>query len=263
MSSIITEKRCTKCGETKSIQDFYADKNSRDGYKSWCKNCGKEYNRAYSCEGYVVRIPHSEIPRPVYLNCIDCGAPKVTRNTQVSPHCNDCGRKMHNSNPILPDGSKRCSHCGVMKSSDCFTSSQNGRRASWCKTCSAQKAKEYRERRPEETRANVRRWQEENQDVIRLRRKENRPIAWGKMLERVYGITADDYWRMHKEQSGVCVICGRGNNGKRLHVDHDHATGKIRGLLCQKCNMSIGLLDDNPSIVLKMHEYLSAAKGEV
>jgi len=69
----------------------------------------------------------------------------------------------------------------------------------------------------------------------------------GYRLKCTYHITEDDYNRMFKEQKGVCVICGNspyihGKNkiSKVLHIDHDHSTGKIRGLLCSRCNGSLG-----------------------
>ena len=68
---------------------------------------------------------------------------------------------------------------------------------------------------------------------------------------RRFGITPDDYLRMFEEQAGLCSIChrpelGRANTGgslRRLAVDHDHATGAVRSLLCGRCNMLIGALE--------------------
>ena len=65
-----------------------------------------------------------------------------------------------------------------------------------------------------------------------------------------YGITEEDYDRMYKEQKGVCAICKkpetRQSKGKTtlLCVDHDHETGKVRGLLCHRCNTVIGMFTD-------------------
>ena len=50
------------------------------------------------------------------------------------------------------------------------------------------------------------------------------------------GLTLDDYERLLADQGGVCAICKRPPKKRRLHVDHDHATGKVRGLLCFTCN---------------------------
>jgi hypothetical protein len=54
----------------------------------------------------------------------------------------------------------------------------------------------------------------------------------------------------------VCAICGCTNGARRLSVDHDHETGKVRGLLCNKCNSAIGLLGEDASIAMKMCEYI-------
>ena len=62
-------------------------------------------------------------------------------------------------------------------------------------------------------------------------------------LIRMYGITIDDYTKMLTKQKGVCFLCGKPPNGKkfkRLHVDHDHKTGEVRGLLCRGCNGLLG-----------------------
>ena len=53
------------------------------------------------------------------------------------------------------------------------------------------------------------------------------------------GVTSADYDRMLAAQGGVCAICGSPPKTRRLHVDHDHATGKVRGLLCHRCNRAL------------------------
>lgn len=60
--------------------------------------------------------------------------------------------------------------------------------------------------------------------------------ARDKRLQRLYGITADEYDRILVGQKGVCFICQRPPKTIRLSVDHDHATGWVRGLLCNRCN---------------------------
>ena len=60
-----------------------------------------------------------------------------------------------------------------------------------------------------------------------------------------YGITEDDYLRIFEGQKGVCLICGLPQLTKRLHIDHDHKTGKIRGLLCENCNRGLGMFKDD------------------
>ena len=84
-------------------------------------------------------------------------------------------------------------------------------------------------------------------------------------LKRTYGITADEYWKLFEDQKGMCKICERKDCGRkgseRLYVDHDHATGKVRGLLCQHCNQLLGASRDNTNILKNAVNYLENAFG--
>lgn len=74
---------------------------------------------------------------------------------------------------------------------------------------------------------------------------------------RLYGIDVPDYERMLEEQKGGCWICGKEPTGKRaLDIDHDHKTGKVRGLLCSNHNRAIGLLGDDIKALVKALDYL-------
>ena len=82
-------------------------------------------------------------------------------------------------------------------------------------------------------------------------------------VRRTYGVTRATYERMLAEQGGCCAICfaaspgvGRGGAPRGWCIDHDHATNKIRGLLCAACNAAIGLLQDDPSVLLSAADYL-------
>ena len=75
-------------------------------------------------------------------------------------------------------------------------------------------------------------------------------------LRREFGISEKEYNEILRSQNGVCAICKKSGNGKYLAVDHDHISGKVRGLLCQKCNTGIGLLGDNRDSLEKALEYL-------
>lgn len=69
-----------------------------------------------------------------------------------------------------------------------------------------------------------------------------------------YGLSFEDYEELLIAQEGRCAIC---NRMKKLHVDHCHETGKVRGLLCNNCNCGIGNLQDSVEIVKKALDYLS------
>lgn len=99
-------------------------------------------------------------------------------------------------------------------------------------------------------------------DASRRRRKQNPGLRHGDMLRQKYGLTVEDYERMFRSQNGVCAICRRCETAtrrgvlRRLSVDHNHTTNKIRGLTCQKCNSVLGYMDDDPLKLRVAAEYL-------
>lgn len=86
--------------------------------------------------------------------------------------------------------------------------------------------------------------------------------AWKKREEK-HGISRYEYDAMLASQGGCCAICRRDNPGTSkgldtFHIDHCHVTGRIRGLLCQGCNTSLGKLGDTPEALLRAYQYVSA-----
>lgn len=80
---------------------------------------------------------------------------------------------------------------------------------------------------------------------------------------RKFGLTEASYAALRSRQNGVCAIChGCNTKGRQLSIDHSHATGSVRGLLCQKCNVALGLLGETSTLVLKAYNYLKAASAE-
>lgn len=75
-------------------------------------------------------------------------------------------------------------------------------------------------------------------------------------LKRQFGISWEDYERMFEEQEGKCVLCGETEENRMLSVDHCHTTGRVRGLLCGKCNRGLGLFRDNKELLIKASEYV-------
>ncbi len=83
----------------------------------------------------------------------------------------------------------------------------------------------------------------------------------GYALKFTHKITLEEYEILLQKQNGVCAVCHKPPSRKNpkemlLCVDHDHKTGKIRGLLCNSCNRGIGLLRDSPDILLSALNYL-------
>jgi hypothetical protein len=71
-----------------------------------------------------------------------------------------------------------------------------------------------------------------------------------------YGITLDDYELRLKQQKGLCAVCFEPPKRRRLGVDHDHITGKIRGLVHNQCNVLLGMAADNPELLERAARYL-------
>lgn len=77
--------------------------------------------------------------------------------------------------------------------------------------------------------------------------------AW---LARRYGLTDLEFNAMLLAHDHRCAICGTTDDGAALHIDHNHATGVVRGLLCGNCNRGVGLFRDDPSVIDRAAAYL-------
>jgi hypothetical protein len=117
--------------------------------------------------------------------------------------------------------------------------------------------KKYRKKNKEKISHNLKKYNAENTDKIRNTK-----------LQKIFGITLIDYNQMLEEQNYLCVICGnketvtdkRTNKIRKLSVDHDHQTGRVRGLLCGNCNNLLGRCKDNIKILQSAINYLQRGK---
>jgi len=150
----------------------------------------------------------------------------------------------------MPPQFKYCHGCEQSKSRSDFYS----RPGRFCRACVKTRSRAYRESHLEQKRAaDIRRRHRDNElERRRYRDRHGRTDAereyhrnWAKAnrhkqrdynLRRDFGICLDDYEQMLHRQNGVCAICGRVYENRVLQVDHDHATGVVRGLLCHVCN---------------------------
>lgn len=86
-------------------------------------------------------------------------------------------------------------------------------------------------------------------------------------LKRKYGIVDSTYQSIFNDQGGVCAICGAAEPGRqtqwiRFHVDHDHETGEVRGILCASCNKGLGHFGDDPDRLISAARYLIEHRQE-
>ena len=77
--------------------------------------------------------------------------------------------------------------------------------------------------------------------------------------KRQYGVTPEMLQEMIEDQDGKCAICKTDKPGGKgdWHIDHNHQTNKVRGLLCQKCNQGLGLFNDSPRLLESALDYLN------
>lgn len=104
---------------------------------------------------------------------------------------------------------------------------------------------------------------ERERQKVRDWRDNNRAYTRNKRLQKNFGLTLDDYNRMYEAQHGRCACCQSDMPGGRWNtfaVDHDHATGRIRELLCCKCNQGIGFFDDDVTKLEAAIAYLKRHK---
>ena len=111
----------------------------------------------------------------------------------------------------------------------------------------AERTKEYHRRNYEKSLI----W---DQNYKRRHRVELQHRERSRRLRKYYGLTHEQYDQLKQEQDFRCAICGK--LVEQLCVDHDHETGRVRGLLCRACNLILGNADDNPNILLSAIDYL-------
>ena len=144
---------------------------------------------------------------------------------------------------------KQCTKCKKWKDESCFFKEKKGKNGlrSMCKICDYKITKAHRK------------LPHVHQKFLLTARKNN--------LKKEFGITIAQYDEMFEQQNGVCAICGKKETMKnqygvrRLSVDHDHKTGKIRGLLCAGCNFVLGTMKDSKERILKAAIYLEQHNG--
>lgn len=99
---------------------------------------------------------------------------------------------------------------------------------------------------------------EKRNELAKEYRKKNKAHKKDYSLKWLYGISLDDFHRMLDNQNNKCLICHRDFNIRlRPYVDHNHITGKIRGVLCRRCNQVLGLVYEDTSILNYMVKYLN------
>lgn len=118
-----------------------------------------------------------------------------------------------------------------------------------------QVARDRYQRDPEAAARKVKAWRQAHPEQVRLLQR-----SWS--LRTKYGLTLEDYDALLKAQGGGCAICNASSPGgpktsRHFPVDHDHTTGKVRGLLCNPCNKALGVFRDDPTLLLRALAYIT------
>jgi hypothetical protein len=157
---------------------------------------------------------------------------------------------------------KRCVACGEWKdTSEFYLYKKTGTFRPACKACTVAKSRAWNVANPARRIETNRSYKLAHAEQILLgrskyKRKTTTEETRDGRLKRNYGISSRDYDNLSNSQNGACAICGGDNGGKFFHVDHDHVTGAVRGLLCNNCNAGIGFLKDDVGLLGRAVEYL-------
>lgn len=182
-----------------------------------------------------------------------CRVPECDRPLRANGLCKMHDARLKNTGTL--DLTGQCQICGLE-----LPYPGRGPRRTLCgadacrRAYDVRKSSDYARRNPDKVRAAKRRAEAKKPEHhANVRRKAH--------LRREYGITIEAYEWMLAAQGGGCAICGatRGNSRrKRLAVDHDHTTGRVRGLLCYQCNSLVGNAKDDPEVLSAAIVYLVA-----
>jgi Recombination endonuclease VII len=140
-------------------------------------------------------------------------------NGYFRPYCSKCRAKM--------EALEFCSRCGKKR---------DGSHATYCRECYQAYSREHYARNVEHKRAKTR-----NQHI-----------------KSIYGMSVAEWNAKLVEQGGKCAVCYTEEPGGRgqFHTDHDHVTGKVRGLLCTRCNVALGMVNDDTWLLRRLAEYV-------
>jgi hypothetical protein len=196
-------------------------------------------------------------PIVTHKECRDCGALKPLSEFSPAPrgvggrtsYCKPCmnirskasryKQRAAVGRPVTPrrvvaEGTRWCPDCRTIKPLADFPTNRSGRGGfgRYCKPCHNVRGRE---------------------NVIK-----NHGSTRDYHLKRRYGITSADFDQILAAQGGVCAVC---RTAKAEHVDHDHATGQVRGLLCFNCNQALGNARDDIRVLRLLVDYLHSSRG--
>lgn len=154
---------------------------------------------------------------------------------------------------------KICRICGDLKNRSEFypkSDAKDGLRST-CKSCNSEESKKWGKQNKNRSYKIHKNYRESNPEKIK-------EIQRNTKYKLNYGITTADFEKLYSSQGEKCEICKKSTDkiSTNMCVDHDHDTGKVRGILCRKCNSALGLFTDNEEILENAISYLKKHKQE-
>ncbi|HHT9147317.1 MAG TPA: endonuclease VII domain-containing protein [Candidatus Wunengus sp. YC61] len=274
-------KICIKCGVEKPVDDFYEakGKNIKTPKKiNTCKGCfmtlSKQHTKDHYGEKKETHRMYLEDHPDETKECRICKKTLPIKNFSfhatmsdlMSGECRQCraeqakvrvsGKKKFASVNDIPKN-KTCRMCGIEKPIDDFNTHYGNKdlHRHECRDC--QKENQQKHYPLVRDKWNAKRRAQKDNPMEQQKRHHQH-------VKRKFGISHDDYNKMLLSQDGKCFLCGTENpnrNGEKVgnfSVDHDHKTGKVRSLLCTKCNHGLGNFMDSPSLLRKAATYLES-----
>lgn len=161
------------------------------------------------------------------------------------------GDKLENrqrNDVLMLEGLRWCVRCEQAKPITDFYLRRGRYYETRCRNCRNTRQREAHRQNPEKYREYTKEWRAKNQHKLRAIRR--------KWTIATYGLTEQEYNKMLAIQGGVCASCGDGPTRGYLVIDHDHGTNKVRGLLCDRCNMALGMLKDDLKRIRALYYYI-------
>jgi len=219
----MNKKICTCCKIEKPLSEFYRNSMYKDGRDFQCGECTSAKRKSrIEMKKFYESNPHLIPEPPTHRFCRWCREHKLLSE-------------------FVKVSSKRCKSGITTK----------------CKKCANIDTlrSKHRKETPEAINSRIKsaKWRRDNPELYRFK---SRVSSYKRVGIK---ITEQEYYNLLKVHNGTCDICGGVNEHKRntqLSLDHDHKTGKARGLLCEKCNRGIGLLRDDTDILYKAINYI-------
>ena len=185
--------------------------------------------------GHNMSVKKDIGPRPIQKICVKCGIEKPV---------SEFGKKSDYAHGL----DARCYQCVRLKAAE-FRKTHRAQVSKWEKDYWKRKGKESQREK----------WKAYS-PVYRTRRHElyvkNKEEIVHKSRQKRYGLSRSEYSAMMQKQQGTCAICERCFDNLKVYIDHDHATNRVRGLLCLQCNASLGNMRDDIRLLRRAVEYL-------